>query len=49
VVRLAEKIPTDQKSVLVDLADYSGKGYRITICKDGDSRTGGQSRVFDLP
>ncbi|MBN1909615.1 MAG: hypothetical protein JW818_07750 [Pirellulales bacterium] len=49
VTRLAEGIPYTQKEVTVDLYGFRGWDYRITVSKDGDPRTGGQSKLFRLP
>ena len=48
IARLAEGIDYDAAEVVVDLSNYRGKLYRIKICKDGDSETGGYSQTFDL-
>ncbi|MCP4711872.1 MAG: transglutaminase domain-containing protein [Planctomycetes bacterium] len=48
VEKLAQGLHYDSKSVLVNLAKYSGKGFRIIIRKDGDPETGGHSQTFEL-
>jgi hypothetical protein len=47
VATLAKAVPHDSCETTVDLSDYGGKPYRITIRKDGDPQTGGQSEPFD--
>ena len=48
VAKVAEAIPYDSKSAVVDLSEYSGELLRLIIRKDGDSETGGQSETFDI-
>ena len=48
IATLAKAIPHDAGETLVDISSYNGKLYRITIRKDGDPQTGGQSETFDI-
>ena len=48
IATLAKAIPHASGEALVDLSSYHGKLYRITIRKDGDPETGGQSETFDI-
>ena len=48
IATLAKAIPHDSGETLVDLSSHNGKAYHITIRKDGDPETGGQSETFDI-
>ena len=49
VAVLAEAVPYNKRSVVVDLSGHQGKSYQIIIRKVGDPDTGGVSETFDLP
>jgi hypothetical protein len=48
VAVLLRGIPYKAGQAQVDLSAYSGQGYRVLICKDGDPETGGYSEELAL-
>lgn len=48
ITKLAKGLPYNALRATVDLSRHRGKRYRIIIRKDGDSETGGSSKMFDL-
>ncbi|MBN2475293.1 MAG: transglutaminase family protein [Pirellulales bacterium] len=48
VACLAEDVPYDTRTAVVDLSGHRGERYRVILRKNGDCETGGHSKTFDI-